>query len=60
MLAKKLEPSWFVSKIWLSVSEESANNSSPEFISLNNFVLPASSIVWSVEVDSAIEEGGVP
>ena len=60
MLAKKLEPSRFLSKIWLSVSEEDANKSSPEFISLYNFVLPAFSVVWSEAVDSAFEEGGVP
>ena len=57
MLAKKLEPSLFFSKVWLEESEESANNSSPEFISLYNFVLPASSVVWSETVDPAVEEG---
>ena len=37
MLVKKLEPSLFVSKVWLEESEESANKSSPEFISVNKF-----------------------
>ena len=37
--AKKLEPSWLVSKIWSSVLEESANKSSPEFISVNKVLV---------------------
>ena len=37
MPAKKLEPSLFISKVWLEESEESANKSSPEFISVNKF-----------------------
>ena len=42
------------------MSEESENKSSPEFWSWYNFVLPASSVVWSESVDIAVDEGGVP
>ena len=41
--AKKLEPSLFISKVCSEESEESANKSSPEFISVNKvfvFVAP--------------------
>ena len=50
--AKKLEPSLFVSKVWSVVLEESANKSSPEFISLYNFVLPGSPSVESSTIGS--------
>ena len=46
--AKKLEPSLFVSKVWLSVLEESANKSSPEFWSTNKvlvFVAPGNVVI---------------
>ena len=48
---KKLEPSLFVSKVWLSVleeSEESANKSSSEFWSTNKvlvFVAPGNVVI---------------
>ena len=46
MLAKKLDPSLFVSKVCSVELAESANNSSPEFKSVNNvLVLTASSKV---------------
>ena len=52
VLSRKLEPSLFVSKVWSVVLEESANKSSPEFISLNNLVLPGSSLVKSPSMGS--------
>ena len=45
--ANELRPSWLVSKVWVSGSEEGENKNSLEFISWNNFVLPGSSFIGS-------------
>ena len=47
--AKKLEPSLFVSKVWSSVLEESANKSSPEFWSTNKVLVFAAPVNVVIE-----------